>query len=584
MSSLRCQSCGSYDIESNAARGDVCCAKCGEVIEQNLIVNEVNFTEDARGRATADGQRIRADGRINTFGALRSYTRQATEQTMIHARQRISHLVSALRLPSRLVDTALRLFRLAVERNFHKGRKMANVCCACLYVVCRDERTSHMLLDFADVLETNLYTLGHTFLKLSCELKLQLPIVDPSLYIHRFAEKLEFGPKKRVVAMSALRLVARMQRDWITEGRRPTGICGCALIIASKMHNFHRTVTEVARAVRICNSTLRDRLVELDRTPTARLTAQQIDDGGGDDGKSTSLVPSALHAECDPPSFQRNQARAGARQKRKRVVEDDESDGGEHRPREDGGAGGREQALDSSSGKIRLTPGKEGRTAEDEALEKEMEAVLASKELQQLDRDTVKDDRSGMRRQELDRKREQLKHARKNNIDSQGDTEPELSKDAETEKVAEVEELSDDDDELSDLEDAGRYICTEEEYVQKRDAWTEEYKDYLEKQERLERMRKERPEEYKRLRPRRNPPKKRNKTSDGKSVRITEPNQDAEPPVQAPKSSSKLNYSMLNALDDDDESDSDESDESEDQGDGVPTSIVSAADGEEPDT
>lgn len=583
MSSLRCPHCGSCDIDSNSARGDASCANCGEVVEQNLIVNEVNFTEDARGRATADGQRIQADGRISTFGALRSYTRQATEQTMIHARQRLSQLVSSLKLPSRLVDTALRLFRLAVERNFHKGRRMANVCCACLYVVCRDERTPHMLLDFADILETNLYTLGHTFLKLSSELKLQLPVVDPSLYIHRFAGKLEYGDMKHVVAMSALRLIARMQRDWITEGRRPTGICGCALIVASKMHNFHRTVTEVARVVRICNSTLRDRLVELDQTPTAKLTAQQIDDGGGDDGKSTSLAPGALQAECDPPSFQRNQARTGVGQKRKRVVEDEENNAGGDEVHEGSAEGDGKQVQNSPSRKIRLAPGKEGRTAEDEALEKEMEAVLASKELQQLDRDTVKDDRSGMRRQELDRKRDQLKHALKNNADSQTDAEPELSRNFEAEQAVEVEELSDEEDELSDLEDAGRYICTEEEYVQKRDAWTEEYKDYLEKQERLERMKKERPEEYKRLRPRRNSQNKRNKASDGKSVRITEPNDDAESPVQAPKSSSKLNYAMLNALDDDDD-DEDDSDDSDEDGDGVPTSMVSAADREEPDT
>lgn len=36
---------------------------------------------------------------------------------------------------------------------------------ACLYVVCRREKLPHMLIDFADVLQTNLYVLGSTFLK-----------------------------------------------------------------------------------------------------------------------------------------------------------------------------------------------------------------------------------------------------------------------------------------------------------------------------------------------------------------------------------------------------------------------------------
>lgn len=51
-------------------------------------------------------------------------------------------------------------------------------------------------------------------------------LVDPCLYIHRFAHKLEFGDKEHDVAMTALRLVSRMKRDWIHHGRRPSGLCG----------------------------------------------------------------------------------------------------------------------------------------------------------------------------------------------------------------------------------------------------------------------------------------------------------------------------------------------------------------------
>ena len=53
-----------------------------------------------------------------------------------------------------------------------------------------------------------------------------LLFLDPCLYIHRFAHKLEFGEKEHDVAMTALRLVSRMKRDWIHHGRRPSGLCG----------------------------------------------------------------------------------------------------------------------------------------------------------------------------------------------------------------------------------------------------------------------------------------------------------------------------------------------------------------------
>ena len=64
-----------------------------------------------------------------------------------------------------------------------------------MYTVCRREKTPHMLIDFSDVLQTNVYMLGSCFLKFTRLLSLTLPIIDPSLYIHRFASKLELGDK-----------------------------------------------------------------------------------------------------------------------------------------------------------------------------------------------------------------------------------------------------------------------------------------------------------------------------------------------------------------------------------------------------
>lgn len=102
-------------------------------------------------------------------------------------------------------------------------------------------------------LQVNLYVLGVTYLKLAQVLCLKFPVVDPSLYIHRFASKLEFGPKVRaqlelrtfatrlcsdpcplvqanLVSKTALRLIQGMKRDWMQTGRRPSGIhllCDC---------------------------------------------------------------------------------------------------------------------------------------------------------------------------------------------------------------------------------------------------------------------------------------------------------------------------------------------------------------------
>ena len=103
-----------------------------------------------------------------------------------------------------------------------------------------------------------------------------MPVIDPSLYIHRFAARMDLGEKTHTIAMTAIRLVARMKRDWIQTGRRPAGICGVGLLIASRMHGFRRTRGEVMQVVRVTDLTLRNRLAEFGNTEASQLTAEEF--------------------------------------------------------------------------------------------------------------------------------------------------------------------------------------------------------------------------------------------------------------------------------------------------------------------
>ena len=295
--SLGCPNCGSADIETDAARGDAVCIQCGTVIEENAIVNEVTFAQDAGGGSSVVGQFVATSSGLG-FG------KESREVAFTNGQRHISQLAQALRLAEHHQEAAQRLFMLAVQHNFIQGRRTQHVIAACLYTVCRREKTPHLLIDFSDVLQTNVYLLGSCFLKFTRLLSLALPIIDPSLYIHRFASKLEFGDKTHLVSMCALRLVQRMKRDWIQTGRRPSGICGAALLIAARVHGFRRTQREVVRVVRICDVTLRRRLTEFAETPMGALTARELD----------TVDIEALPA-ADPPSFTRNRLAEDAQER-----------------------------------------------------------------------------------------------------------------------------------------------------------------------------------------------------------------------------------------------------------------------------
>ncbi|XP_030889452.1 transcription factor IIIB 90 kDa subunit isoform X2 [Leptonychotes weddellii] len=158
-----------------------------------------------------------------------------------------------------------------------------------------------MLLDLSDLLQVNVYVLGKTFLLLARELCINAPAIDPCLYIPRFAHLLEFGEKNHEVSMTALRLLQRMKRDWMHTGRRPSGLCGAALLVAARMHDFRRTVKEVISVVKVCESTLRKRLTEFEDTPTSQLTVDEF-------------MKIDLEGECDPPSYTAGQRKLRMKQ------------------------------------------------------------------------------------------------------------------------------------------------------------------------------------------------------------------------------------------------------------------------------
>jgi transcription factor IIIB 90 kDa subunit len=126
-------------------------------------------------------------------------------------------------------------------------------------------------------LQVNVFELGSTYLKLVRKLNIpDIPLIDPSIYISRFAALLEFGDDTQRVAQDAARLASRFERDWMQTGRRPSGICGACLILAARMNNFRRSIAEVVQVVKIADVTLKKRLQEFQATKSGSLTVDEF--------------------------------------------------------------------------------------------------------------------------------------------------------------------------------------------------------------------------------------------------------------------------------------------------------------------
>lgn len=279
--------------------GSKVCTGCGTVISESNIVSEVTFGESSSGAAVVQGTFV-GEGQTHTRsfgpGFQRGGGMESREMTEAAGNTYINQCSRRLNIPESASKAAGQVFKLAAGLNFIQGRRIKTVAAVCLYIACRRQAgNTVMLIDFADILMINVFKLGRTYKALLDELRLggnifMMNPIDPESLIYRFAKQLEFGSSTMAVAGEAVRIVQRMNRDWMSTGRRPAGLCGAALILAARMNNFRRTIREVVYVVKVTEITISHRLLEFSSTESGELTVDQF--------RSVQLENSH-----DPPSF-----------------------------------------------------------------------------------------------------------------------------------------------------------------------------------------------------------------------------------------------------------------------------------------
>ena len=98
-------------------------------------------------------------------------------------------------------------------------------------------------------------------------------------------------------------------------GRRPAGVCGACLLLAARMNNFRRSITEVVQVVKIADVTLRKRLGEFKETASGALTVA--------DFRTLWLDETA-----DPPAFSAGLKREQVARERLEEVKRKKEEGG----------------------------------------------------------------------------------------------------------------------------------------------------------------------------------------------------------------------------------------------------------------
>lgn len=347
----KCKQCNDPKINSEGI-----CENCGAVCEEDAnIVSEVTFGETSGGAAYVTGVSV-AHGEAGPRMDMQNGKRRVAgngggktrHQTLQMAALSIQSICFKLRgaVPAQVQDSANYVFGKVQCVGWVRGRGIEKVAAACLYYAIRkSDFTGVMLIDIADAINADVFVLGGTFKSLLLEIhgvddgtghvpprkiirNCPFEPLYPEDIIKNFAARLKFDLRTEQVQMDAVRILQRMDRDWIVSGRKPAGICGAALVMAARMNNFRRTPIEVAYLAKIGKSTLDQRLDEFSRVSSAKMTVA--------DFRDKDFIKDAH----DPPAFYRHtqeyrdeqakkkaeKAERAAARKRKRRTGDEEED------------------------------------------------------------------------------------------------------------------------------------------------------------------------------------------------------------------------------------------------------------------
>ena len=287
-----CPVCNSTERFVDNSRAEVCCARCGLVLDENLIDHGPEwraFDHEQRDKRTRTGAPLTytiSDKGLNTtidwkdkdihghkipernkaqIYRLRKWNKRmrvsgAGERNLAFALSELDRDSSRLGIPRSVREDAAIIYRRAAKNKLIRGRSIEVVVASALYAACRRCNIPSTLDEIAIASNVSKKQVGKTYRFLSRELNIKLKPTSPSDYISRFASKLGLSGE---VQAKAIEIINKAVKAGLSSGKGPTGVAAAALYIASLLLGERKTQKEVSEISGVTEVTIRNRYKEL---------------------------------------------------------------------------------------------------------------------------------------------------------------------------------------------------------------------------------------------------------------------------------------------------------------------------------
>jgi transcription initiation factor TFIIB len=248
----------SFDIEEGANRARTGAPTSLAFHDMGLSTVIGKEATDASGNAIDTDTRMRMS-RLRTWDN-RSQVHSSTERSLQKAFSILSRLKDRLGLPNHITEKAAYTYRKAQDKGLVRGDTIDSVLAASIYVAARQSGVPRTLDEISEISNVKLKHAARSYRRIITQLDIKAPIIDPSKYIMKVANKLGFDEK---IKRKALELMEKAQKKNILVGKDPVSMAASILYLVNVDEGHHKTQSEIAKEAGTTEVTVRNRSKEL---------------------------------------------------------------------------------------------------------------------------------------------------------------------------------------------------------------------------------------------------------------------------------------------------------------------------------
>jgi len=273
---MKCPECGSENLIKDPSRGEIYCADCGVVIEEELVdqraewrsYSNEEFMKRARtgpptnpmfydkGLSTRTPKSLVHSQRLRKTLDIRGNERETS-----FALGEIERMGSALKLPREIMEETALLYRKAARQDMLKGQKIEELLSAMLYIVCRQYHVPRTFHEIAEVSRVPLERIRRAYFYIKRKLGINLMPPQPEEYVARFCSKLGYNKDIETKAIKILKKI-----DYISKGWSPNSVAATAIYLAARMNpNTVAVRAEIARVAGTTSTTISNQVKKLEK-------------------------------------------------------------------------------------------------------------------------------------------------------------------------------------------------------------------------------------------------------------------------------------------------------------------------------